>query len=693
MANEISYLAGKYGIPLPTPYKRPLSDGNATAVTDHVVRVDLNASNFIFSHAGDGGAGVHVYDVTAGAALPHFVEQWDADAERAVIFAKVTNIANTHEIRYGDSLSANLPSFADTFTSGTGFDAPSVNSGWGDMTQRVGGNGTATRVAKVSGPSDIRRFRIYRRHETPVLSYAMLTAAGITDGNDYRGVRECTYVIDGDNGNRITTVNGRYYITFARRSGSANDKLDAWRADGASLNGPWENFTKIYEAPTGQRLGYPSCVLKVGPTYYCYLTVGWTLGGGATPGVSVYFMTSSDMITWSSATQIVTAGIWTDQTVGGACTEAGNPWVIKCADGKYMMVVEGYGTGGKWACYGCTADTPDASLGNWTALNGGASLTGLPSSGDWDFGGYNDANPKVLQLPDNTYVMPFNGSDNNTSATADWKLGFASSPDRNTEFSKASWNPVASRSPGAYGIETSHFSYDEDGSSVVKLGQRFEEIAAYSSATAKIYRFDPVEWDGGHLYTKATTDAAYAGVLLGSSGSFVAESVTDLTAQRPDGATPILLGIMDHASVPAAGANAGFARRIEIDRGSHEHATPGGLLINYWNTGGTRQFWTGSAWSTSATYIDTDLSRPIRARITHNGTTYQIHAFYADDETQIAATAAFSDVQSFSSGDRLLACGVPFTDAWICPMYLRQVSVRPYAATEPAIAVGSESPL
>jgi hypothetical protein len=671
-------------------YRRFITDSNSTALVNFVSSITLTSSNFDFSSARSDGGDIHVYDQTNGTFLPIYLYNYSSLYKTGTVYYLAANTSHTHVLYYGNPSLSSAPNFASVFPQGgSGFDTD-----WGTLTTATNASGKATIFPDAVSLNDKHNFHVWRLAENPILSYSMLTAAGVTGGS-YTGVRECTLPIDGNNGNKVTKVNGKYYITFARRSPVTADKLDSWRAEGTSKDGPWTNFTQIYITPSGStiRLCYPSCVLKVGTTYYCYLSYGWDTSGATTPGMSVYLMTSSDMITWTTPTQIVTGSIFTDQVDGTTVTDIGNPWVIKCNDGKYMLVVEGHGVGGgHWGIYGCIANTPDST--SWTALNSGNALTSLPSSGDWDYGGYNDANPKVLQLPDNTYVMQFNGSDVADGTISDWQHGFATSTDRNVQFTKVPFNPVAGRLTGSYGFETSHFSWDEDGTSFFNWGQRY----ASSSSTASIYRLYGVPQRGGLLTSSndvTATDAAMAGLMAPTGGGWVAESRSILTGHRANNSTPMCLSLMNYSSLPACNTTTAFStnRVLELSRWTHDTTDSGNFQIIYWDTSGTRFWWTGSAWSATNTYLAADHAREVIFRIIDdNAGNYLFKAFYADDGTDLTPTTpsiAKTSVRATPAG-RLLAFGDPFTNAWSSMgLYLRQVHIRPYAATEPALVLGN----
>lgn len=669
-------------------YHRPLTDANSTALSDFVTRVDLTSSNFDFTKAKADGSDLRVRDETAGALVPHWLADYDATARTALLYYRATATGHAHALYYGNaaasSASAFLTANSGVMDHGSGFD-----SDFGDLSSATAANGYAVRVPASSGASDPRNFEVWSFAEPPTLQYSV---TGFFDGL-YTGVREFSLVRDAVTGLPVT-LGGKYYATFARRSAAVTDKLDSAICSGTSQYGPFSGFSVFYDAPGTIRLCYPSTVIKVGSTYICYLTYGWDTGGATTPGLTVYVLTSTDLVTWSAASSVLAPSIWTDPISSDPCTDAGNPWVIRCADGTYFMTVEAHGSSGRFQCFGATASDPIA--GPWTAVNSGGYL--VRGTGSTAFDNYGTANPKVLQLPDASYVMQYNGAVDATNG--DFQHGFATATARGGPWTKAAYNPVAGRSSPSYGIETSSLHYDVDGTSLLNFGQRFGDSGTGSSA-AKIYRMRAQLKRGGLLVSPAPADAAFVGRVV-AAGSLVAESRSVLTAHRTGGSTPIILGLWDYASPPAAAAGATFnaADNVTIFRWSHDfapasNAGPGDITFYYVATDGTRNFWNGSAWTSAFPYtgrnLPADHGREVVARIADDGTNYVLTAVYGDDGSAIpggSATVAKAAVRAYSAG-RCLIAGDMQTDGWNAGLFLRHLLVRPYAAIEPAIAVGS----
>lgn len=104
-------------------YKRILTDANATAVTDHVVRVLLTSSNFDFAHANADGSDLRFWDATDATELPYWVESYDDSGETAEVWVRVADVANTLEMYYGNASAESASSIRDAFPLGDDFES------------------------------------------------------------------------------------------------------------------------------------------------------------------------------------------------------------------------------------------------------------------------------------------------------------------------------------------------------------------------------------------------------------------------------------------------------------------------------------------------------------------------------------------------------------------------------------------
>jgi hypothetical protein len=678
------------------PYHRDIG-----TLVNTVSWIDFTAANFDFTKTKPDGSDLRVYDVTAAAFLPVWMMDYGAASQSGRIYFLASDVSHQHRLYYGNpaapAVSTFLKANSGVFDGGSGFDGD-----FGDLTTAIGNAGSAAVVPESAGPSDPRNFRVWSIAELPTLQYS---DTGL--GGNYQGVREFSLVRDAITG-LPKQIGGQYYVTFARRvppSAGQADKLDSVIAHGPTINGPWTGYTVFYDAPGTIRLCCPATVLWVASAnkYVCYLTYGWDTGGAGTPGLTTYVLTSPDLITWlTPAVKALDSSIWTDAASGNPCTDNGNPWVIRCADGVYFLVVEAENAPSlkSWCCVGATATDP--INGPWTACNGGLALVADGGAGSWDSSAV--ANPKVMQLPDGTYVLQYNGFSDNSIGNC--QHGFATSPTRDGPWTKATFNPTTGRLKDSYGFETSSLHYDTDGKTLVNFGQRFGDWNSNpaintGSGTAKIFKLGSLLKRGGLLVTPDPTDASAMGKVI-ASGTFTAESRSSFTAHRATGATPSLLGLMDYAAMPAAGASGSFEtqRMVDIFRWSHDFvpsasAGPGDVTFVYWDLSGNRHYWNGTIWMATGTStgrnLPADHGREVVARISDDGTSYILTAVYADDGTTIGSTTVpKSSVRGYSSG-RLLFAGDIATDSWGSGLYFRYLHVRPYAATGVPPSLGAPS--
>jgi Domain of unknown function (DUF2341) len=657
-------------------YFRSITDSTGGSLSGAVCKLSLTSANFDFTLANSDGSDLRVYDETAAALVPHWRMDFDPVAQTATVFYKAALTSHAHSLYYGNPSRTDTSSFSAVYDHGTGFDFD-----WGDLTTAVAGTGgAATQYPGPTSVNDSRNYIFWRLQETPTLSLSDLTSAGIP-ASSYTGIREFNLIRD--NQNRVLNIGGLYYATFSRRPSVNTLTIDSWIASSSSKSGPWSGFAKMWTTGT-EHLNYSSSPIKIGSTYYTFVTFGWANGGGNTPGLVVKLRTSTDLVTWTDKGTVLSPGVFNDIT-SGACTEIGNPWVIPLADGTYMMTVEGMNiTNNQWSCYGAISSGPPFTT--WTPLNSGNPLIAKGAGGTWDANG--TANPKCFQLPDHTIVIEYNGSDDN--ANLDWELGWTSAPVPAGPYTKNAANPVAGHTTGTYGCETAHFSWDENGVDYFHACQRFDT----ASNTAHAFFLYQEKRQGGLLISRdptTATDGAVAGILLGS-GTFTAESRSVILAHRSNNGTPILLGLWDEAAVPTPAANAGLlaVRCVEIRRRTHDSATPGDITFVYFDGSSTQHFWTGSAWSTTLTVLAADYAREVIAQLKDDGTNYIFTATYADDGSAISGPASIAKTSVRTMTNRLLICGDPFTDAWCQALYARRISTRPYVATEPILSLGAQ---
>jgi hypothetical protein len=649
-------------------YYRPLTDSNSVAGTP-VSKLALTAANFTFVHANADGSDLRVYDETAGATVPYWLMDFNPAAQTATLWYKPADATHTHRLYYGNATATSVASFSGVYTGGSGFDAD-----WGDLTTRTAASGTAVQLAASAGKNDSRERRVWRLSDQPVI------AANVDGGTS---VRELSIVYNPD-GTVAPDGSGNWIAYYSSRNSNLGYTYRCQSSDGGTT---WTGHTQVLAPGSAGSVDesgvYTGSVIKFGATDYRM----WYLAyGTASPNFRIYQATSTDNATWTKG-----ALVKNGSDLIGASNGISIPYVRRMPNGTYVLLGEGSdGTLLPWAIYGYTS----ADAATWTPLNSGSPLLSDTAS---TFYSSMQANPKLVQLPNGHYLMMFNGSSYTGgvgSTSDDWQIGFAEATALGGPYTADSSGPAMGRPAVSYGVETSGWATHPT------TGDWITHVQDYSSdsSSARIYRAWPIVTAGGLMVAPATADACYAGRLLGASGTFTAEAVAYLTAHRDDAASnSILLGVHDSATVPAAGAAAGFARRVEIERFGRSNAGGAGngsIFFIYWDTGAVRHFWNGSAWGTTTASVDSDCSRPTRIAISEDGTNFNLSAVYADDGSAIpslgAASIAKASVGAFSSGNRCLVAGDPFTDSWGSGRFYRYVSVRPYLATEPAIAAGAE---
>lgn len=128
---------------------------------------------------------------------------------------------------------------------------------------------------------------------------------------------------------------------------------------------------------------------------------------------------------------------------GNTILELGVPCVIKHPNGYFFLVFEGrYGING-WRIY---AATSPSFFGDWKPYNNGYAIF-APKGSDWEAIGV--ANPKLLQIEANKFLMAYNG----IGADGKWRIGFAFSTDF-LNWSRYLGNPILS--PEGFGWERLH---------------------------------------------------------------------------------------------------------------------------------------------------------------------------------------------------------------------------------------------
>jgi hypothetical protein len=323
----------------------------------------------------------------------------------------------------------------------------------------------------------------------------------------------------------------------------------------------------------------------------------------------------------------------------------------------------------------------------WSLLNGGSPVFSPSSAG---FDSQHVANPTLVELPNGTYLLEYDGANNDTP---DFQIGFATSNNPSGPYTRDNNNPMLGKKSPSYGLEGSHLSFTEDGSNFFQLYQEY--TAGYE--TAKIYYSEPVTAKGLYRQGASTADASIVGRVLDGS-PFISEALTHEIVSRSTPGDIFLQSLFDSASVPSINTSAALlsSQRIAIGRATRARGdgVAGDLLIYYFNGAGVQTFWDGSTWTTTLTRVSTDDLRPVKSTIVDDGTNYIIRAEYGDDESLITqASIAKSSVKAFSSG-RVLIIGDLSNDVWAGNQLIEYIRVRKYVSPEPTLGVlGSEESL
>lgn len=680
-------------------YHRPLTDGNSTSLANFVTRVALSSANFDFTLAKSDGSDLRVRDETAGATVPHWLSDYDPVAQTGVLFFKATSTANAHNLCYGNPAASNVSTFkggSGVFTDGTGFDAD-----WGGLSTSVSGAGAATRRAATTGITDPNWLKVFTRSTVATIPTTQWANRPV--------VRE--FAILTDRFGKVVQVAGKYYAFYI-----AQNTVDpvtypgqTYRCETTDLTARpvvWTNHTLILSAGPGtydDRGARVASAIQVSSTdYRIYYTNNGTVAyGGGTSGVSV--ATSTDFATWtkSGSNPILTnanCGI-TDV----APSLSGVPFVVKLRDDSlFVMLCESRQTTGllyPWKVYGWTSTDGYT----WSVLNGGNPLIAA-SNGLTTWGA---ANPKLWQRGTADFVIiaqGFNGSSADLT-TFNGEVGIWTSTTLSSTFAFAA-PPVAGRinvGPSNFGTEAGGLALYPDGTPILHI----QDYPAPDNLNtlSNIYRIYPVTDRLGVFATEAAADASLASMTI-ASGNFTLENRGNLTTIRSGDNTTYQLGVADSTVALTADTSTNNVAkfRVAIRQGcfstnqstSPSGIAPGDISFLYWDTGGTIHYFNGGTalWGTTsndhANTATVDTTREVIFRIDDDGTNFVFSARYADNLTLIAtASIAKSSVKAFSNS-RVAFAGVPFTNTNYGGAYSRRISVRPYAATEPAMSLGAQ---
>jgi hypothetical protein len=126
-------------------YRTPVTidnSGNSDPLNDYQVKVELSSANFDFSLAQSNGEDIRFTDSDGTSLISHWIENWDAVGENAVIWVKVPSVSALSTIDiymyYNNSSVSDASDGAETFQFFDDFESDySSSSGWtpkSDMT-------------------------------------------------------------------------------------------------------------------------------------------------------------------------------------------------------------------------------------------------------------------------------------------------------------------------------------------------------------------------------------------------------------------------------------------------------------------------------------------------------------------------------------------------------------------------------
>lgn len=521
-----------------------------------------------------------------------------------------------------------------------------------DFQPVTSGNGRAITLARANNLSDPRARQVFARAELPIFSGAEV---GYNQARDLAILK--------DTSNQAVLENGHYVAYYWARTlplgfidtfRSESTDLKKWSAPSLALAHGLADVDSSY-AGVGT-------VVKFGPTDYRM----WyqARATASTSFTTVALATSTDGVTWNKQ------GVVLKGSDLVSVADLSVPFFYRLSNGKFVLLAEGNGlteTLRKWRVYGFISD--DAA--NWKPINGGQPLLDVGPAGTWDNG--HVANPKIMELPDHSIVLEFNGGEVPNSSSAAFQIGFATARSIEGPYTIEPSSPVIGRvtTPPNYGIETSCWILDPTRTRWLHFIQDYPG----NSRTSSIYWSPPI-LDAGMLLQSTRTDTAFLKYTVGPT-AFTAFSRSYIVDARDDVTTaPNLLSAYDLASIgPSTARQLQDNRRLMIRRATASTANPGDVTISYFDSGFKEWFWNGTAWVGTTTYLPCDLERPVEARIEDLGTTYHLQVSYADSNGVVGnATVAKSAVMPFSNG-RTLVIGDPTTDDCSSELFVTDAAV------------------
>ena len=523
------------------------------------------------------------------------------------------------------------------------------------FSSQVSGHAQISRLSATNDQNDPRYRQLWNLSDQPVIK-----------GSDvgYDQVRNLTILKDTNN--RAVKEDGKYIGYFFARI-IATGEIDSFRAESSDLT-HWSNFQKVlgHNGPRPDELyaGITSAI-KFGPSDYRFW---YNSKQDSLHQMVIGFAISTDGVHLTKQGPAVKGSDLPIRDSG----DLGIATVDHLADGNYSLFAEGGSNG--WHIYGFISS--DAK--NWKPMNNSKPVIDTDLLSQWER--FHVADPNLMELPDGTYVIEYNGASGLDGKNAEFQIGFATAKNIDGPFVKDKANPIIGRNlqPANYGVETSAWLLDETGKQWIHFVQQYSG----NSTTSSLYKSDPILSTGILLQSLSSSDIVFLQGKLNHL-PFIASSKSYIGAGRDSlDSTLVLLGLYDFAQNPYGGSTDLMAKnsRIEIDRYTHSSQTPGDLEIYYWGANQVKYSWNGASWAVAKNIIPSDLSRPVDTQLIDDGANFIMRVRYADDNSLITeATVAKSAVKPFKNNRWLLA-GDPFTDRSSGQLFINSLAVEPYSA-------------
>ena len=292
-----------------------ITEQSGSSLIDYQVLIELNSTNFNFSHTRSDGGDIRFTD-TAGNLLPYWIESYDASAQTAKIFVKVPSLPANATIviymYYGNSSvfsesdgEATFEFFDDEFSS---LFTPLENADTYQTTPTYDGSGQSIHPDVLFFPNGWNGYKYWMvmspfpngndDYENPSIlassdGSSWVVPSGLInpiDPTPTNGHNCDTDMIYNDETDELWV----YYL----EAGAGTSYLKRRRSsDGVN----WEDEEDIFNLPDYQILS--PAIVKVDSTYYMWYVDSGSAGCSAT-STTIKYRTSSDGINWSSAQDV-----------------------------------------------------------------------------------------------------------------------------------------------------------------------------------------------------------------------------------------------------------------------------------------------------------------------------------------------------------------------------------------------------